>query len=209
MKDYGQNNLARFLKTIFTEQKVAELFSRYYVGTSEVWPGSVVFWQVDTTGRVRTGKVMQYNADTGKRVKHPFNHITWVHKNEPAGARYKQCLFGEHLLSSHPQAPVAVVESEKTALIASVYFPQYVWLACGGLGFLTHERCLSLKSRSVYLFPDLKAYEKWQHQAKALQELASFQVSNILEHVATTQQKQDSLDLADFLIYCQVPNLKA
>ena len=35
--------------------------------------GSVVFWQIDTLGKVRTGKVMNYNSETGKRS----NGITW------------------------------------------------------------------------------------------------------------------------------------
>lgn len=35
-------------------------------------------------------------------------------------------MFGEHLLSSDQQRPVAFVESEKSALISSFYLPQYL-----------------------------------------------------------------------------------
>ena len=42
---------------------------------------------------------MLYDPTTGKRVKEPFNHISWVHKviKQPE-FELKQCLFGEHLL---------------------------------------------------------------------------------------------------------------
>ena len=40
-----------------------------------------------------------------------------------------QCLFGEHLLSLYPDRTVALVESEKTAVICAGFIPEYVWLA--------------------------------------------------------------------------------
>ncbi len=51
----------------------------YCVGTSKHWPGACVFWQTDINGCVRTGKVMLYDAESGKRVKEPFNHVSWAH----------------------------------------------------------------------------------------------------------------------------------
>jgi len=34
---------------------------------------------MDIQGKVRTGKIMQYNPDTGKRIKHQSGAIDWVH----------------------------------------------------------------------------------------------------------------------------------
>ena len=47
----------------------------------------------------------------------------------------RQCLFGEHLLAyaSSMARTVAIVESEKTALIAALFIPDLVWLATGGM----------------------------------------------------------------------------
>ena len=105
----------------------------YRVGTSKHWPGSCVFWQTDINGSVRTGKVMLYDADNGKRVKLPFNHVTWVHSLlKLPDFNLRQCFFGEHLLPMNRGKPVAIVESEKTALVAAYYLPEYVWLASGG-----------------------------------------------------------------------------
>lgn len=31
--------------------------------------GSVIYWQIDTQGKVRTGKVMKYDPNSGHRIK--------------------------------------------------------------------------------------------------------------------------------------------
>ena len=49
------------------------------------------------------------------------------------------CLFGLHLIRGCGDA-VAIVEAEKTAVILSEHYPQYIWLAAGGLYELTRRR---------------------------------------------------------------------
>jgi len=46
--------------------------------------------------------------------------------------RVTQCLFGEHLLQDKVNANVALVESEKTAVICFRLLPEYIWLATSG-----------------------------------------------------------------------------
>lgn len=194
---YGSNNFIKFLLTIFDQTTVNKLISKYLIGTSSHWPGSTVFWQIDEQGRIRTGKVMLYNPSTGKRVKEPFNHLTWTHKvlklNDYS---LKLCLFGEHLLKAEHVKPVAIVESEKTSIIASVYLPEFIWLAVGGLSQLTAERCKPLKGRRVILYPDLNAYDKWLVKGNEL----GFKTSNVLENKATEDEKKQGFDIADFLL---------
>ncbi|MBK7965970.1 MAG: hypothetical protein IPK10_12265 [Bacteroidetes bacterium] len=112
----------------------------------------------------------------------------------------RQCLFGEHLITLDLFKPIAIVESEKTAIIASVYLPQFIWVAVGSLTNLSAEKCSVLKGRNVTLFPDLNAFEKWSIKAKELSHLATFTVSNLLERNATDAEKKQGLDLADYLI---------
>ena len=108
-------------------------------------------------------------------------------------------MFGEHLLIDKTK-PVAIVESEKTAVIASVYLPQFIWLAAGSLTNLNAEKCCVLKGRIVTLFPDLNGFEKWSNKAKELSGLAIFTVSDLLERKANETEKQQGFDLADYLI---------
>ncbi len=108
-------------------------------------------------------------------------------------------MFGEHLLIDKTK-PVAIVESEKTAVIASVYLPQFIWVAVGSLTNLNAEKCSILKGRTVTLFPDLNGFDKWSSKAKELSRLATFTVSDLLERKASEAERKQGFDLADYLI---------
>lgn len=200
---YKSNNFVSYLIGLFGEEISNQLISEYFIGTSKHWRGSTIFWQIDTHGKIRTGKIMLYDAATGKRVKEPFTFITWVHKvlKQP-DFNLKQCLFGEHLLIDRSK-PIAIVESEKTAIIASVYLPQFIWLAVGSLNNLSVDRCRVLTGRKVILFPDLNGFDKWQQKTKELADRmpgTRFKVSELLNQYATEAERISGLDLADYLI---------
>lgn len=200
LSHYHANNFTLFLTNLFGTEITSTLITKYYIGTSKHWNGSTVFWQIDTDKIIRTGKIMLYNPTTGKRVKQPFNHITWVHTVAcNANFSLRQCLFGEHLLKDTSKS-VAIVESEKTAIIASVYLPNFIWLGCGSLTNITKEKCQVLSGRKVILYPDLKCLDKWNEKAKELSSITNFTVSDFLEKKATDPDKQSGLDLADYLI---------
>jgi hypothetical protein len=200
LKSFETNHFVKFLINQFGLNIANELVSRYFIATSKHWNGATVFWQIDTQGKIRTGKIMLYNPTTGKRVKEPFSHIGWVHSViKESEFELKQCLFGEHLLIDKTK-PVAIVESEKTAIIASQYLPQFIWVAVGSLSNLNAEKCSILKGRIVILFPDLNGFDKWSSKAKELSQLAIFTVSDLLERKTTEAEKKQGFDLADYLI---------
>ncbi len=201
LKGHRTNFFVKFLIDLFGVEVSSEVIGRYFIASSKLWDGATVFWQIDQHGKVRTGKIMLYIPTTGKRVKEPFNHINWVHKaiKQPE-FELRQCLFGEHLLIDKTK-PIAIVESEKTAVIGSVYLPQFIWLAFGGLSNFNAEKCSVLKGRSITLFPDLGCFEKWNAKAQELSHLATFTVSNLLERKASETEKEQGFDLADYLIH--------
>jgi hypothetical protein len=195
---YHENNFIQYLKTIFDEQTVSHLINIYKIGTSSHFGGgTTIFWQIDTEGNIRTGKLIKYDPRTGKRIKKPFVATNWVHI-----LQYKdkfdlhQCLFGELLLAEDPTSPVALVESEKTAVIAQGKIPDYLWLATGSLNEFKPSKLEILKNRIVVAFPDLGAYDFWKKKAGEL----SFHiaVSDFLEQNATEKQRKQGLDIADF-----------
>ncbi|MFZ4741613.1 MAG: DUF6371 domain-containing protein, partial [Bacteroidales bacterium] len=129
LANYENNNFIKFLIKTFGESIAKELIEKYFLGTSKHWNGATVFYQRDIKGKIRAGKIMLYDADTGKRIKKPFDHITWLHSlMKLEDFELKQSLFGTHLLSDKTK-PVAVAESEKTSIIASVYLPQFIWVS--------------------------------------------------------------------------------
>jgi len=199
---YYGNNFVTFLSSLFGEEIAGHLIIKYYIGTSKYWPGSTVFWQIDTRGKIRTGKVMQFNPTTGHRIKEPINLITWVQRIlKLPNFNMTQCLFGSHLLND--KKPVALCESEKTAIISSVYLHRFNWLSTGGLSNFNVEKCHVLAGRTVVLFPDLNGFDKWSIKRKELSERipnTRFEISDLLENIATEKERDKGLDIADFLI---------
>ena len=191
---FGEYNNAfvEFLCGIFDLPTIKQVCDRYAVGS---YGRDAVFWQIDITGRVRSGKVMAYNPDTGHRNK--AQHPRWMHNLERIeGYNLKQCLFGEHLLRLHPSLPVGLVESEKTAVIMAAVLPQFLWLATGGKGNFSRDRLRVLQGREVVIFPDIDGHQKWSEQAKSLDFCKSVKVSSILED-ATPQEREAKIDIAD------------
>lgn len=203
MQHYEANNLFRFLCLRFGRDKTMELMRRYHVGTSKHWQGATVFWQVDTDGKARTGKIILYNPQTGKRIKQPFCHVTWVHSTlHIQDFNLRQCFFGEHLLTSDKMKPIALVESEKTALVCTAHLPQFTWIASGGKNGCLHEQCLDvLRGRTVTLFPDLGATDYWRSKIPMMRSLGiDIHLYDYLERAATDEQRIQGLDIADFLL---------
>jgi hypothetical protein len=217
MREYQRNNFIQFLAQCVGMHTAVTLADRYKIGTSKKWPGATIFWQIDVNDRVRTGKIMLYNPTDGHRVKKPFNHITWAHKlmsevrnqksdkasdirPQTSDFQLKQCFFGEHLLHTDPYKTVAIAESEKTAIIASFFYPKYIWLASGSLEGLSWDKCKVLKDRDVILFPDVNGYHKWRQKARELRlrlPEARFRVDDTLERVASDEERARGIDIAD------------
>ena len=160
--------------------------------------GGVIFWQIDPQGRVRSGKVMHYGTD-GHRTGNPY----WVHTllqrqgQLPADWTLTQCLFGEHLLTQRPADTVCLVESEKTAIVCSLFYPSFLWLATGGCGQLSVEKLKRLIGRKVVVYPDSGALEKWETQLKLTQGLSYTLVRQLETYPPNT-------DLADLMLH-EVP----
>ncbi len=135
---YEKNNFCRYLSSLFHREMALALMQRFNVGTSRYWTGATVFWQVDAGGKVRAGKVMLYNASTGKREKQVLpngekkSRITWVHSIlRLPDFQLQQCLFGLQQLTCNPGTkPVAIVESEKDSHY-SYCLP--IWIHLAGL----------------------------------------------------------------------------
>ncbi|CDF80436.1 conserved hypothetical protein [Formosa agariphila KMM 3901] len=195
------NYFIDYLASLWDYDTAYYLTDKYNIGTSKLWKGSTVFWQVDKNNNVRSGKIMLYNASNGKRIKEPYNHINWAHKAlKLENFNLEQCYFGEHLINQDKSKPIAIVESEKTAIISSVYLPEFIWLACGSANNLNEAKTKVLKGRNVVLFPDLKCYNLWNDKIPLLTSLATFRTSTLLRDKATETEKEQGLDLADYLI---------
>ena len=113
------------------------------------------------------------------------------------------------VISVCPKKSVCVVEAEKTAVIMSELYPEYVWLAAGGLGEVQVEKFRTLRGHKVVLFPDTDsdgiAFRRWSEAATTVmnqvfwEDSPPIRVSPLLETHATPEQKAAKIDLIDFL----------
>lgn len=194
-----------FLRGLFPQKMVIpRLGSLYGLGATK--DKDVIFWQIDINGKVRSGKIMKYGED-GHRIK-DGNGVNWIHaKMKKDGLltddwELTQCLFGEHLLnlSMNKNKTVALVESEKSALIGAACYPQYVWLATGGKSQLSVDKMKVLAGRMVIMFPDVDGFKEWTEKAKEFTFCKDIIVSNALEKNATDDQRAAKIDIADVLV---------
>lgn len=195
---YLQNNLLQWLSEIVGIDVVIETTQKYYVGTSNktyFGAGATVFWYVDSFG-VRYAKVVQYDPQTGKRnreSKYPF--LQPKHHN---GKGYTPCFFGEHLIQDAPQNQiVCIVESEKTAIICSIFCPSFLWIASGGTNGITAKKTESLKGRTVYLITDSDTEGRAAYQ-KASEILSKAGVENKV--LDLFPDRCDKSDFCDFIV---------
>jgi hypothetical protein len=194
-----QSNFISYLLSVFSTKSVLQAIKTYHIGITNYWHGSTIFWQIDTKNRIRGGKIMLYNCVTGKRIKKPFNHVSWIHKQlKLNNFVLQQCLFGLHNLKDiKKEDVVCIVESEKTAIIMSILFPNCLWLATGSKTGFKEEMLQPLKAYNVLVYPDKTVHKDWNQKAILLNKLGfNFQCSSLLENLNI----EDGGDLIDFLM---------
>ena len=209
LKKYCNNNFAKFLHKHFAKQEVENCITKFNIGTSKHWEGSTVFWQINQTKKVHTGKIILFDENTGKRVKNPFPHINWVHKKiNKDKYNLKQCLFGLHQLKSSIAMPlqyncntIAIVESEKTAIIMSLFIPEYLWMATGSKQNLKLQLLEPIKKENIVVYPDKGEFADWNKKVIELQKQGfKIKCSSIVEN----SEFETGTDLAD--IYFAMKN---
>lgn len=157
-KNFDKNVFFQFLIKNFGTKTASELQQKYNIGTART--GGTIFWQKDLAGQFRTGKIFFYNTD-GKRNK---RRGSWyLHKQVKPNFQLQQVFFGEHLI---PYAErVALCESEKTAILMSIYEPQYTWVASGGANMLGDYQLSRLKNLAK-VYPDDGCFHDWEAKTK-------------------------------------------
>jgi hypothetical protein len=206
--NYENNDFVQFLIDLFPDciEEIQEVIKQYFIGTAKL--GKTVFWQVDQKKKIRTGKIIAYDTTTGKRRKDVKPN--WIHSELKRLGRLEkdfnlmQCYFGQHLLLENSGKLIALVEAEKSAIVGSLCFPGWLWLAIGSKQNLTVERLQRLGTRPVILFPDADGYNDWQQIAtQAKRQGLDVRVSDWVETEATDAEKVEGSDVADFLIQQQ------
>lgn len=217
-----QTNLFKFLCRLWEAAEVRRVMEAYKVGrghfinaprsrfnTSDEWSmnpqpcrlqnslASNSFPSIDTAGNCHAIKIIPYPATDHHRIQDAQPDkakLYWIKPEQNPGA-----YFGTHLLPQYPAAPVAVVESEKSALIGCLFCPAYVWIATQTLSnFKPCREMEALAGRELHIFPDTDGMELWRAKAAALTS-AGYDIK-FRDEVMKLFPAESKLDIADFII---------
>ena len=157
---FDKNPFFLYLSKLFDIDTANMLQKKYNIGTASNY--GTIFFQADKNMNFRTGKVMFYNKFGNRRKdKKSF----YLHKKIKKDYSLHQVLFGEHLITD--EKPIALVESEKSCIILSVFYPEYNWVASGGVHMLNIYR-LSRLPRLDKVYPDQGAFDLWERNTKSM-----------------------------------------
>lgn len=222
-QEIEQTNLYKFLCRIWEAAEVKAVMEAYKVGrghfinkpkskfnNSEDWSMNPnpcrlqnstacnSFPSIDTAGHCHAVKIIPYPATDHHRIKNAQPdkaELYWIKPEQNPGA-----YFGIHLLPLRPTAPVAVVESEKTALIGSLFAPAYIWIATQSKGLLSPDSASVevLRGRELHLFPDADGMKEWRATAGELTK-AGYKIKfrdEVIRHFPT----ESKIDIADVIV---------
>ena len=176
-----------------SEAQMAHAAERYRLGKSK--NGKPIFWMIDERGIVRDGRI----GDTW---------VSMIFKRRyPECGRYivtKHCFFGKHLVS--PQCcTVAIVESERSAVVLSELFPECIWMAYSYPSNFTVDKLAPLQGCVVSIYPHTDptgctyvSFLELADQARRLYDI-DLSVVSLLEEHASEEQKERCIDILDFI----------
>ena len=127
------------------------------------------------------------------------------YKDYAAKAAQAQKKSVKSVQSVCPNKTVCVVESERSAVILSELFPEYVWMAYATTAHLSPELFAPLQGHKVILFPHtdptLSTYLFFKDLAALVRQRYGLDITvdDTLEKRATPDQKSRCIDLVDFL----------
>lgn len=181
-----------FCKAIGISQDHIE---KWNIGTAGRYTAFGIF---DEEGAFLNIKYVPY-ADSGNRMRgdkdYPFYIST---KDLKENEVYSRCFYGLHLYDSSKDT--VIVESEKSAVLASYFYPNYNWLATGGNNGVKNDHMkplLGAKTQIIYLGDNDKAGKdnsvvKWLKKIK--------EVNNRVRLIDAFPNEKDGYDIADYII---------
>ena len=193
------NNLYCYLYKLTRNIELVDFYFDYFnIGTGfGQYEGYTIFWYINEQEQLLNGKAIKY-AQNGKRIKEV--PIKWIGLSANG---YIRCLYNQRELV-RKKAIVYLVESEKSALIGSICFPQYIWLATSGKQF-NINLLAPLSGRNLVLLPDFdknnECINVWLRLGIEGHQKYKFASAKLnVEYFKYNFQKIDGFDIADCLI---------
>lgn len=218
---YEHNQLAQaiFRLTACPWEWLVKVFADYGVGTATKGPfkGAPIFYRYDADKNIYPGQIVPYDKRAKRRKKGRYTISNSSIALDKTAKTSKPLFFGTHLIHDPITRKIGLVESPKTALIAAIYEPTFIWIATGGLQAFAptengKQRMLPLKKHPIIVFPDADAYQDrikdgakpqkgWITMAEEWKTLGySISLSTKVLNYARLNKNRQKVDLADLLL---------
>lgn len=166
--------------------------------------GATIFWNIEgERGRVCDGLIVYHDGE-GRRA--PDRTPYWVHSTLQLFADDMQdCLFGEHLLkyTENQGKPIAFVEGQETAVIASLLMPSVVWTATPCLHTLNERQCRILDGLDVSVFPNANEVTTWARKVARWKDIDTTNwrlQTDWIDKARAMVPGKDRITIADYLL---------
>lgn len=150
------SQLPGYFRELIRRTRIPHILTAFNVG--RITDHQVVFWITDTKGRVCNGHVVHYDGLN----RNPFRQTRYLYRS--AEGYYVSAFFGaEQLMTGamswtkrlfDPLAPIVIVEAPKSAMLAAMLYPDWIWLASCGTSGVTPAKAKELRGRDVGILFD-------------------------------------------------------
>ncbi len=156
---YDKNPFTKCLIEKFGE-RAREVMQSYYIGTTKA--KGTIFWTINHYMIACSGKVITYIGEdvvneSGEEKLAPYRDkekFPYYPFKKEVG--YFPCFFGQHLIKKDSQ--LWIVESEKTAILCALKWPEFTWISGGGAGGASSSKIKVLRDSGfdgvVNIMPD-------------------------------------------------------
>lgn len=239
-KHFQSNYFFDGLTDRFGKQQVERVADLYRIGKFD--DHGVIFPYYYTDDHLCTAKILFYDKhlsrvkDDPKRKYPKFTHNLYYNSYEGSEYDFRELevdqngndverkfnlrlsLFGHHLIINDREKTIGLVESEKTAIIMAIVFPEFIWVASGGKTMIQDYKFLFFTNRKCLVFYDLHPKDdiyldwsekltfysrKYGYDFELIDYYSDF-LKNDKEKIEYWKNKQ--FDVADFVLYLNSDN---
>ena len=183
---------------LLTAHQMHRATERYHLGKTR--SGKTIFWMIDDMLDPLDARIGDTWLSKMLKQREPLLEYWSV----------KHCLFGLHLIGGlqilqNDDKPVAIVESEQSAVILSELFPEFIWMAYATTAHLVPDLMAPLQGRHVTIYPRadpcMNTYMFFLDYAQIVRKHydITLSIDSTLETNATAEQKEQCIDLLEFI----------
>ena len=221
--DGMNNSLSKRLVELFGKEDVLPIIKSYKI--TDFYDGGTIY-PYTLSDNLISGKIIFYDNNLKRLKEQKYPDTMWLHSYHYTDnhgsthlSTHEYCytkkvypLFGWDLIDKNPEKIICVVEGEKSAIICSIVFPEFLFVAAGALKWIQPYKFPMYHNRVWLFFPDLEPkqdgknyYDYWNNQIKKIKYESGYKLkySAIVDYTTYRLEPEyfeNKGDIADILI---------